>query len=151
MEEKELHKITAFDTLFTTNQIQILKILLTYLAPSSRKGLAIYIKLLELRYTIAFFDKHPHADILHAPDADNSDKFQIFDEILPLCSPSEQEKLQKMRSMYQNFENMQEMMQIVQMMQEMFPEGNSPLSSFMGGGDGQIDMSQLFHMFHTEE
>lgn len=149
MEEKEFHKITAFDTLFTTNQIQILKILLTYLTPSSRKGLAIYIKFLELRYTISFFEKHPDASVLQSQAADNPDSFQIFEEILPLCSPNEKEKLQKMRSMFQNFESMQEMMQMVQMMQEMFPEGSSPFSSFMGNENGQMDISQLFNMFQT--
>lgn len=138
MEEKELHKVMAFDTLFTTNQIQMLKILLTYLAPSSQKSLAIYIKFMEFQYTISFFQKYPNASLMGLPKEEKPDTLKLCDEILPFCQPGEQEKITQMRSMLQNFENMQEMMQMIQMMQEMFPEG-VPFGDINGESGGGFD------------
>jgi len=158
MDEKELGKVTAFDTLFTTNRMKMLKILLTYLAPSSQKNLAIYIKLMELQYTISFFQKYPYASLGSLPHEESFDTMKLCDEILPLCAPGEQEKIKQMRTMYQNFENMQEMMQMIQMMQEMFPEG-APFGGGNGEGDGGMDFlsglagmdfSQLANLFQNK-
>ena len=52
MEKQEQDSIQAFDTLYTTNQIQILKILLPYCAPDIQRNLAVMIRFLELQYTI---------------------------------------------------------------------------------------------------
>lgn len=140
MTENGQEKIIAFDTLFTTNQIQMLKILLTYLEPSQQKSIAVYIKFMELQYTISFFNKHPSSSA-RFPKEESFNAARLCDEVLPFCSPSEQEKLIGMKNMYQNFENMQEMMQMIQMMQDMFPESENPF-----GGD----FSQLFEMFQNK-
>ena len=42
MEEQNSNAIAAFDSLFTTNQIQMLKILLPRLAPEHQGGFAVY-------------------------------------------------------------------------------------------------------------
>ena len=52
MEEQVTKTITAFDSLFTNNKIQMLKILLPRLIPEQQGGFAVYIKLLELQKTI---------------------------------------------------------------------------------------------------
>ena len=44
--------VIAFDTLYTQNHIQILKILLPYFDPYGQSHLAVWIKYLELRYTL---------------------------------------------------------------------------------------------------
>lgn len=59
MEEQTTKTITAFDSLFTTNRIQLLKILLPRLAPRQQSCFAVYIKLLELQYTLSFLRSHP--------------------------------------------------------------------------------------------
>ena len=64
MEETQQKKVMAFDNLFTTNRIQILKILLSYMAPSTQKTLAIYIKFLELQYTLTLFQNYPDTSLL---------------------------------------------------------------------------------------
>ena len=43
-------KVLAFDTLFTTNHIKMLKVLLFYFDPSAQKMLAVLIKFLELHF-----------------------------------------------------------------------------------------------------
>lgn len=143
MNEKEQDKILAFDTLFTNNQIQMYKILLSYLPSSTQKQFAIYIKFMELQYTISFFQNHPLAVLKKLSCEEPVNTGKIIDELLPFCDMSQRNKLNQLKGMLQNFENMQEMMETVQMMKELFPEG-------MGNGnnaDGGIDMSQLFSMF----
>ena len=44
MDEKEKDAVFLFDTLYTTNHIQMLKILLSYFPENSRNQLAIFIK-----------------------------------------------------------------------------------------------------------
>ncbi len=154
MEEKELQKVFAFDSLFSTNRLQMLKILLTYLSPSGQKSLAIYIKFMELQYTISFFNKHPHAALHELPKEETLNTSKLCDEILPFLNPTEQEKITQIKNMFQNFENLQEMMQMIQMLQEMFPEGMSTSGGpdgfagnfdFLSGLSG-IDPSQLSQM-----
>ena len=59
MEEKGAGLIAAFDSLYTTNRIQMLKVLLTRLPTPSQGGFAIYIKFLELQYAISLLRQHP--------------------------------------------------------------------------------------------
>jgi len=158
MEENGQEKIVAFDTLFTTNQIQILKILLSYVEPAKQKHIAVYIKFLELQYTLRFFQQHPYSP-LQFPNEEKMNAEKLCDEILPFCSPSQQEMLNNMKNMYQNFQNMQEMMQMVEMMKELFPNNDNstdgnPMSILSGlsgmfSSDG-MDMSQLFEMFQNQ-
>ncbi len=158
MKETGQEKIIAFDTLFTTNHIQMLKILLTYLEPSQQKTMAVYIKFLELQYTLAFFRQHPSSP-LQFPNDEKPNVTKLCDEILPFCSPSQQEMLNNMKNMYQNFQNMQEMMQMAEMMKELFPNNDNstdgnPLSMLSGlsgmfGSDG-MDMTQLFELFQNQ-
>lgn len=73
MDDNRIDKAAAFDTLFTNNRIQILKTLAYYIDPHLLKGLAVYIKFLELQYTLALFRKHPetalHSFLYHPMEA----------------------------------------------------------------------------------
>lgn len=133
MEENELGSITAFDSLFTTNRIQMMKVLLPYLKPEQQGALAVCIKMMEFNYTLSFFRNHPHTLPFRFPQ--KTDASRLWDEILPFCEPAERSKVENMKNMMQNMKQMQEMMETMQMMQEMFPEGmdleNMDLSSIM--------------------
>lgn len=161
MEEKGTGIIAAFDSLFTTNKIQMLKILLSRLSPPGQGSLAVYIKLLELQYTISFFRRHPSVTFpgqgkplsLNLTEGDNTDTIELLDELLPFSSPDEQKKIQTLKSMLSNIGRMKEMMDMIQMMQELFPEGfegagGNPADILSGlSGMGNMDMSSLFQMF----
>ena len=166
MEEKNSDKIIAFDSLFTTNSIQMLKVLITYLAPSAQNNFAVYIKLMELQYTMTFFKKHPDASLYGLPHEDLSGSAKLCDELLPLCDNSQKEKINQMKNMYQTFENMQGMMEMMQMMKELFPEGagssngNNGSTDFMSSLAGMmsgmpdfsgIDLSQIMSMFSSAD
>lgn len=143
MEGKELDKVTAFDTLFTTNHIQMCKVLLSYLPLSHQKLLAVYIKFSELIYTLSFFQNHPGAHLAgfcadaspftgrDASGQNEADFPRMCDELMPYLSPAERDRVSQMKSMMQNMKNMQDMMEMMQMMKELFPEEGGD------GGDGE--------------
>lgn len=146
----------AFDTLFTTNHIQMLKILLTYVDTSMQKTLAVYIKFLELQYTLSFFRTYSSSVLPGFRQEKDFHIANLCDELLPLCGQEGQEQLKQMKNMFQNFENLQEMLQMIQTMKDLFPEsenifGTDPSALFSGlSGMPDIsgmDMSQLFEMF----
>ena len=153
---RESNAIAAFDSLFTTNRIQMLKVLLPRLSPEAQGNFAVYIKFLELQYTVTFLQRHPSIPLLGAGtqlsgsifQGDNTDTLDLLEELLPFSGPEERTKIEGMRNMLQNMGKMQEMMEMMQMMQEMFPEGmnaGDPLDMFsnMAGSD----MSSIFQMF----
>ena len=80
MEEQGSKTIAAFDSLFTTNKIQMLKILLPRLVPEQQGGFAIYIKLLELRYTFSFLRRHPGMQLFGGRERLSADFFQEDNE-----------------------------------------------------------------------
>ncbi len=124
MEERDAGSIEAFDSLFTTNHIQMMKVLLPYLKPQQQGALAVCIKVMELNYTLSFLKNHPHAMPFFPLQPDGASK--LWDELLPFCSPGERETVESMKNMMQNLSRMQEMMEMMQTVQEMFPDGMDP-------------------------
>ena len=156
MEEQTTKTITAFDSLFTTNRIQLLKILLPRLAPRQQSGFAVYIKLLELQYTLSFLRSHPGMRLMGDGrqlsadffQGDNAKTMDLLDEMLPFSGPEERSKIENLRNMIANFKKMQEMMEMIQMLQELFPEGmggDNPMDMFSGMSDAGL--SSIFEMF----
>ena len=156
MEEQYSKTITAFDSLFTTNRIQMLKILLPRLAPRQQSGFAVYIKLLELQYTLSFLRSHPGTRLMGNGkqlsadffQGDNTDTFELLDEMLPFSGPQERARIENIKNMIANFKKMQEMMEMIQMLQELFPEGmggDNPMDMFAGMSDAGL--SSIFEMF----
>ena len=157
MEEQTTKTITAFDSLFTNNRIQMLKILLPRLIPEQQGGFAVYIKLLELQYTLTFLRRHPGKPLFDGAkrlsagffQEDNTDTMELLDELLPFSGPEERAKIQNMKNMMENFKKMKEMMDMIQMMQELFPEGmggdGSPMD-FFANMPGMGDMPDLSAM-----
>lgn len=144
MEEKGTSPVTAFDSLFTTNKIQMLKVLLAWIPPSQQNMFAVYIKFLELQHTLTFLRRpgtlFPNSRRLSADffSGDNSDTIELLDELLPYSSQAEHFKIENMKNMLQNMGKMKEMMEMVEMMKEMFPDGF--------GGSGENPMGSMSPM-----
>ena len=130
MEQTGKDNINAFDALYTTNQIQLFKILLPYMAPPMQKNLVIYIKYMEFQYTMTLFQKHPYAAFTSYSSTDKPDTNQLFDEIIPFCDMTQRDKILQMKNMMHSMEQMKEMMSMMEMMKDMFPEG---MGAFGGG------------------
>jgi len=167
MSENGQDKVIAFDTLYTNNHIQKLKILMPYFDLPTQSKLAVYIKFLELQYTIAFFQNNPSATLSKLTKEASFDIPKLCGEIIPFCNPSEKAELENMRNMFQTFENLKGMMEMMQTMKELFPESEGSMNpdflsqiagmAGMGGMPGMggmssidgFDFSQIFEMFQT--
>lgn len=143
MEDKGRETITTFDTLLTTNHIQMMKVLLSYLAPEQQNGLAVYIKFSELQYALRLLQNTPRQPIIRgyrtilSPQSlldgnflqgDNSGILELLDELMPFGGPQERARLQSIKNLLTSISQMRQMMDMMEMMKELFPEG-------MGSGD----------------
>lgn len=149
MDTKPSDRVLAFDSLFTTNHIQMFKIIFSCMPPSIQGKIAVYIKFLELQHTLNLILHHPsiHFFPCCVPD---STPFSpgLLEEMYPYCQPGEKEQLQNMQNMFQTFENMQQMMEMMDFLKEMAPEmfsadaGSMDVTSFMPSPEG-MNMSQI--------
>lgn len=152
MEDIRPNSVVCFDNRYTNNQISKFKVLLHFLAPSMQDKFAIYIKFMELQYTLRFFGSFTsYSNTLSSPaccsynntfsdttDTSSStnaykeelDLDLLCEELFPYCEPYEKEKIVQLRSTFQTMQNLRSMMEMMDTLKELFPEG-------MGSGDGQ--------------
>ena len=122
-------------TLYTTNEIQILKLALPLLSPSLRPYAAILIKGRELHYCLSLL---PQKKITDA-SLELSGLGQFLDQALPYCNPKQRElflQLKNMKKTMEMFEKMRGMM-------ELFGDDCGP--------DSGMDISSLFSFFAEQE
>lgn len=140
METIKNEQIYAFDSLYTTNHIQMLKILLPCLNPPLQRNLALYIKFLELRYTISFLSTHPYVISGCGFDKEHRGQEIPVEDLLPYLTPEEAESIKQMQKgmdMMKQFANMQKNMEALQ---GILPEGmnlETLFQSMMGGNSGE--------------
>lgn len=146
MSNPEHDKILAFDTLFTNNHIQMMKIVMPLFDARMQKYMAIYIKYMEFQYTLSYFKSHPYP-----PFPQSEDPEEICLNILPYCSSEEKKKVEQIQNMFTTMKSYKEMMEMFSMMKELFPEGeggmNADMISGMFGQD--MNMSNIFDMFSS--
>lgn len=138
----EHDKILAFDTLFTNNQIQKLKIIMPFFDASKQKHIAIYIKYLELQYTIAYLKKNPFTSFPPCSDVES-----ICHDLKPYCSPAEKKKVEQMETAFSNMKNYQEMIEMITMMKDIFPSSDGEMNPDILSGLFGSDAGQMFEMF----
>lgn len=141
--KEESSSVMAFDALYTNNQIQKLKVLLPYIDPSMQKNMAIYIKYMELRYTMDLCKKHPFHICSAASEEQTPDIKKLCRELKPYCTEAEVKQLEQMESMLQTMEMYQEMSQTMSAMQEMFPNMGSESSDESSASMENILMGML--------
>ena len=146
--------ILAFDTLYTTNHMKILKLLLPYLEPERQKKLAIFIKWQELLFTLKFLKQYS-ASLYHSDFTKKKtlDLKTLLPLLIPYCSESEKHILShfsEMQNMLQKVEEMQQYMPLIQQfMSSMSGEGNG--FGGMGGSDDNNMMDMLKNMMSEEQ
>lgn len=120
---EEAANVTAFDALYTTNEIQKLKVLLPYIDPPMQKKLAVYIKYMELQYTMRYVRRHPFQISGCSISTDHKPDLQSLCLQLSLySSPEEIRQLEQFRNILQTMETFQEMSQTFSALQEIFPD-----------------------------
>ena len=160
---EEATNVMAFDALYTTNQIQKFKVLLPYIEPSMQKHLAVYIKYMELQYTMKYVRKHPFQIIGCSISSDEkTDLRSLCQQLALYSSPEEIRQLEQFQNILQTMETMQEMTQTMSALQEIFPDLSAapPFGSdsvFPGMGDsesaqtGQLSMMDMMMNMLTPE
>lgn len=141
MDSNEHSKVIAFDTLFCTNHIQMLKVILPYMDNQTQKSMAIYIKFLELNYTISYFKKHPYPLCGCVERENQADIFKMCTELLPFCTENEKKQIEQLRSVFQSMEMYKEMSQTMDMMKDFMPDMASFMNNFSEGQDFSADGS----------
>ena len=146
--------ILAFDTLYTTNHMKILKLLLPYLEPEHQKKLAIFIKWQELMFTLNFLKQYSAS--LYNSDFTQKKKLDLnvlLPLLTPYCSQSEKATLSgflQMQNMMHMMEEIQQYMPIIQQfMSSMSGDENNlgSMSDFVG--NNMMDM--LKNMMSEEQ
>lgn len=155
MDNREQGKITAFDTLFTTNHIQILKIVMSCLDPQMQKKLAVYIKYLEFQYTLSFLRSNPSELCGCSREKEEPDIGKLCSEILPYCTSEEKKKVEQISGLLNSLKMYREMSQTMEMMKDIFPEGFEDAFSFGSASDDTAsqnteDESSNGHASHAD-
>jgi len=153
MESTENNLIRTFDERFTSNKIQMMKILFSRLPSSFQKDFAVYIKFMELQYTMNLSRSPSHFSSYSSKSlsfslfsGDHADTLELLDELIPFSTPEEQKRIENIKNMLRQMSQIQNIIEMMQMMQELFPEGF--------GGDSQNPsdiLSGLSGMFGSSE
>lgn len=151
MDEKDQDHVLAFDTLFTTNRVQIIKCLLPYLDYELQRSLAIMIKYQELKYTISYFQNHPY-QICSCSKADKPDIHKLLLTLLPYCSQSQKEMLKQVDQMFSAMEMYQEMSQMMELMKDVKgPENGDSSEDSQNTSSSPFSMDMLLNMLGPEQ
>lgn len=134
--EENTEAILAFDMLYTTNHMKILKLLIPYLESEHQKKLAVFIKWQELIFTLNFLKQYSAS--LYSSDFKQGKKLDL-NNIIPLLVPycNETEK-----NIISQFSQMQNMMNVMEQIQVYMPLIQQFISSMSGDGTSQNDMNQ---------
>ncbi len=150
MDEKEQDNVAAFDMLFTTNQIQIMKTLLPCFDRPMQKYLAIYIKYQELQYTISYFEKLSHR-LFDGQSGQEQEILKVLPSLLPYCSDSQKQMLHRFEQLMSSMETYKSMMEMMEMMQSM-SDASAPGEGSTGGNGMQMpDIDTLLSMLGPEQ
>ena len=134
-ENQEIDPVTAFDTLYTSNQLQMLKIVLPYMQQNMQRFIAIYIKLNEL--LLAF-----HFSSGSYPVKQENDFTGMLKYLSPYLSDSEKDMMNQFSSMQENVEQFKQISAMMQMMNDM---GGSPEDALQGFlSEEQMAMFKMF-------
>lgn len=137
MEKKSTTPLSPFDELTIPSELQLLKLILPYTPVTNQKMLGILIKLLELEYTIDFFQ---HCTLkLHSQTTDAPVSFSnIISEIAPYLSKRDSQMLASV----QNILNILEMMQT-------FQDTSSASPADLFSGMLSPEQQEMFQMYQT--
>lgn len=141
MEQNPPKPMTPFDSLITPPFLYTLKLLLPYIPSSMQRFLGIYIKYLELRHAMEYFQGF----------TSNPQPRDILDGLKPYMSPAEKEMMEQMSGMM----NMMEMVQNMQAMSDTSDQEHkdiNPLDLMKGMlSPEQQDMFDMYNaMFENE-
>lgn len=152
METSDHSKVAAFDTLFSTNHIQMLKVMLPYMDNQTQKSLAVTIKFLELNYTIEYYKKNPYPLCGCMEKEDSPDMKKLCSELLPYCTDNERKQIEQIQNLLQSMEMYKEMSKTMELMKDFIPDTAFSSEGFPKSDETGFDMmSMLMNMLTPEQ
>ena len=145
--------ITAFDTVYTNNHIQICKMALMLLPEEKQRYAAVFIKYLEFNYTLKLCLQTPcTVNKECSSPVPFSDKLtalmDFFPKILPFCTESEAEMIKKLISLKNTYDSFEQMKPLFEMMSQMDHEASNSMD--MLKGFLSPEQLNLFEMFQED-
>lgn len=139
MEQDSSDNILAFDTLFTTNHMQILKSLMPYVESDFQKKLAVYIKMSELKYTISYF-QHYRAELSGCSmEKKEFDLAKVYHMIKGYCTKNEQRQIEQILNLMNTMETMKNMQEMMEFMKEFeAASGSDGAAAGFGSDSGEF-------------
>ena len=127
MNQEHHHLMTPFDCYLSTGSIQMLKLLIPFLPPSSQRSFAIYVKFLEFSHTVSSFRGM----------GQNQPSFEyIWDTLKPFIPAADLDSFDQMMGM---MSMMQEMQNMPEMMAGMFTQENDTKTQKEGESHDGLD------------
>lgn len=144
--------VALFDTLYTTNHIQMMKILLPHLPREQQHAMAVYIKMQELQYTMTH--TRPSSACLQAQEKNQPitiDFGTLLPQLLPYCTTKEKKMMEQIMTLKNNMEKYKEMMNMMQMLEPMMSSDNGSFD-IMNLAKNMLseDQMAMFEMFQKE-
>lgn len=113
-------KIYVFDSLYTNEHIQMLKIIYSSLSPQAKQSFAPIIKYLEFKYTITLTKSGFPAGTNEKEQNDTVSMIQhIYEEIRPLLSETEKKQFSKIDEIYNMFQTFQQIQKTMEQFENM--------------------------------
>lgn len=112
MDETITDKMTPFDRIISSKELQMMKLIIPYTPPANQHMLAVYVKFLELKRTMTMF-RQTHQNI-HTQTFEKtiSSPLDIIDEIRPYLSETERNSIDSILNVFN-------MMQMLSTMEQM--------------------------------
>ena len=146
--------ISAFDTLYTTNHMKMLKLLFPYLEPEHQKLLALYIKWQELMFTLNFFKHNSSSFYLGGcPKKKTLNPDSLLPALTPYCLENEKKILSQfihMQSMMKKMEELQQYLPMIQQLMSSMSGENMNFGDMTGFGGGNM-MDMMKNMLSEEQ
>lgn len=117
MEHKESDKVLAFDTIYTSNHIAIMKILHTLFDTEEQQNMVVFIKYLELQYALSVAEQNKSQIKICSYPAQKPDMTELLEDIKLYCSPSEKQQLDQISNMQGTMSMMKDMQAMMGMME----------------------------------
>jgi len=143
MDKKQHRLMTPFDNLISSNQLQMIKLLLPYTPPSNQRFLAIFVKYLELKNTLDYFKKFETDLHMQELSSTPPSMLEILEEIHPYMEEAQSEMVSSILDMM----NMMEMAKDMQNMTSEVADGDPSHNN----SEGFDVMSLLSGMFPPEQ
>lgn len=120
------NNILAFDSIFSINSMQLLKVLMPLIPGKFQPVIAIFIKYQELLYAYQYLQRHPCAFMSMEPGVSFEEKInQTLKEIRPYCSAEYVEYIDQIESVLDLLQKYKEFEPIFKVMEGVKPQGNA--------------------------